>query len=141
MALNKHRSPHWLSLFTALFTAILLFWLSAEDTVWLVAVFGAGWSILAVLHGAYRLLRRGLWVYIAAGVLAGAGGIAATLLLMLVKTSLHGHLYPDYSFPLMVSMAGRMPAWSAAGALVGFAIALLRYGRRRDDSDDPGALS
>jgi hypothetical protein len=142
--LNKRRSPQWLTLLTIIFGAILLFWLSVEDTGWLIVAFGAGLSILLTLRGAFRLQRHisRAWIVfgVVLGTLAGAGSIVATLLLMLVKTSLHGHMYPDYSFQLMISMAGRIPAWGAAGALVGLAVALLSYGRR-GGPDDPGALS
>jgi hypothetical protein len=69
----------------------------------------------------------------------GASGVIASVGLMLLKTSMHGHYYPDYSFAMMASMATRLPAWTAAGVLIGFAVALLNY--RLDGSDDPGGLS
>ena len=126
------------------------FWLSAEDSVWLVSLLGLILALLSVIHTVFRLasmrtFRPRMWIpgMIALGALVGAGGIVATMLIMLVKTSLHGHIYPDYPFPLISGMAERLGVWTLAGALVGLALALILYGREGSDEEDDsgGGLS
>ncbi|MEP7286287.1 MAG: hypothetical protein ABI947_11020 [Chloroflexota bacterium] len=143
-------SPKRLSLITLLYGISAFLWLSIEDTGWLVVVFGIGLALLTIVHGLFRLSITGkrtlptwMWLPTAAaiGALAGVGSIAATLLLMLMKISLHGHLYPDYTFPLLSGLAARLPAWALAGLLIGLAVGLAFYGRRRGPSDEPGAGS
>lgn len=106
----------------------LFFWLSAEDNGWIVAALGAILGLLMTVRIAtqWEQCRAAFWFYPLFGALAGALGMAGTLLLMLIKTSIHGHLYPDYPFLLMVAFATRLPAWIAAGALLGTAVALAR---------------
>ena len=150
MVFKLPTSPKRLPLITLLYGVSAFFWLSIEDTGWLVIVFGIGLALLVIAHGLFRLGGMGdrrlpawMWLPVAAGIgaLTGVSSIAATLLLMLIKISLHGHLYPDYTFPLMSGLAARLPAWTLAGLLIGLAAGLAFYGRRRGPSDEPGAGS
>lgn len=121
--------PRRLSLITLLYGIILFFWLSPEDSIWLVSVLGWGMSILAVTHTLYRfsgrtIPRRFLFpAAVALGGMIGGGAVISTILLMFMKTALHNHIYPDYGFPLMAGTAERLPAWVLAGALLGLAAA------------------
>lgn len=128
--------PRLLSLITLLYGIFVFFWLSPEDSVWLVSVLGWGMSILLIVHGVFRFSGRifpgRLWIAVglALGGLSGVGAVACTVLLMLMKTSLHSHIYPDYPYPLMSGIVDRLPAWTLAGALLGLAVALWS-GRRQ----------
>jgi hypothetical protein len=126
--------PKLLSLLTLLFGAFVFVWLGTEeDSVWLVSLLGLGISLLATTHGLFRLSGRTfaarVWIVaaIALGALLGASAVAATILLMIMKTSMHSHIFPDYPFLLISGIFERLPAWTAAGALFGLAGALLIY--------------
>ncbi len=127
----------WITLLYGIFT---FFWLSAEDSVWLVSVLGLGLSVLCAAHAVFRLtgkkFPRRYWLprMVALGALVGAGAVAATVLFMVMKTSLHGHVYPDYPFPLISGIVERLLPWTAAGALVGLALTLIIY-----DSSGPSS--
>src|SRR4051812_1752173 len=122
----------WLRLVTILYGMFTFVWMGTEDSIWLAAVLGFGFTLLCVLHGIFRvwqgrLFAPRLWIpaTIALGAITGAGASLSTVLIMLMKTSLHGHLYPDYPFPVLAGIIERLPAWTLAGALVGLALALL----------------
>jgi hypothetical protein len=127
------RFPTSLAVITLIYGMFTFMWLSAEDSVWLVSVLGAMMSVLSVLHGVFRLKRRTyparLWVpgLILLGALSGAGSVVGTVILMVMKTSLHSHVFPDYPFPLIAGIVERVPVWTLAGALIGLALALLVY--------------
>jgi hypothetical protein len=136
------KMPWWLKLITLIYGVFTFVWLSAEDSIWLVSVIGFGFALLCVLHGVFKLHGRTfaqrLWIpaTVGLGALTGAGASLATALIMLMKTSLHGHLYPDYPFLVVAGIIERLPAWTIAGALVGAAIVLLCY-QRRGEVPDP----
>jgi hypothetical protein len=141
---------------------VVFIWLSLEDkSVVSVSVLGTGLSLLLTLRlarqiGIYpprprsgRGARGEGIILLLLGMLCGAGATSATDLLMLIKTSLHSHIYPDYPLPLMTAMLTRLPAWSIAGALIGVAINLLRrnygsstssYSRSSSSSSSSSAL-
>lgn len=129
--------PRRLALLTLLFGMILFVWMSVEDSVWLVSLFGWGLSLLIAAHSLFRFAGRTFpartWqsAVVIGGALVGAGASLATMLLMVIKTAWHAHVYPDYSFPLIAGIAARLPAWALAGMLVGLAFVLYRGYRRR----------
>ena len=123
--------PRWLPTVTILYGVFTFVWMGAEDSVWLVTVLGFGLALLCAAHGVFRLkgrtFQRRSWfpAIVALGAAIGAGTALATMLFMVMKTSLHNHIYPDYPFPLISGIAARLLTWTAAGALVGLAVALL----------------
>ncbi len=125
--------PQLLSRLTLVFGIFLFFWMSAEDSVWLVTVLGLGVSLLAAAHATFRFkgrtFRARYWIPTAMvlGALVGAGTVVVTVVLMLMKTSLHSHIYPDYPFPLISGIVERLVPWTVAGALVGLSVALIVY--------------
>lgn len=138
-------APRWLALLTLVYGVVLFLWLTPEDSIFLAAVLGALGSALGALHMVYCFGRRdsgrAAWLRrraalnaerfpVPASALAGAGiGILTALctaLIMLVKTSLHSHLYPDYPLGVLIGILVRAPVWAAAGALAGTAVALWR---------------
>jgi hypothetical protein len=117
---------------------LVFLWLSPEDNhVWPVALLGAG---LAVVAGGVFAANRfgGRWIparwilpgAALAGLVAGAGGALAAAGLMLLKSGLHSHLFPDYPLPMILAMLERAPAWGLAGLLASAALALLWMDRR-----------
>lgn len=102
-------------------------WLSPEDNqVWTVTLLGMTGALIGCAHLRIRLLHdwpqtgfKMLLTNMLLGSLAGLGTTVATIGLMLLKTSLHLHVYPDYPAGVMLGILERAPAWSTAGALVG----------------------
>ncbi len=58
------------------------------------------------------------------GGLAGALTGLITALLMLIKTAMHAHAYPDYPLTLMGAALARIPGWSLVGFFLGVGTAL-----------------
>lgn len=56
------------------------------------------------------------------GIAVGALASLMTVLLMLFKNLLHGHVYPDYPPGLMLGILERLPAWGLAGGLAGLGL-------------------
>ena len=123
--------PRRLTLITVLFGIVVFVWLSPDEQGWLVIPLGIGMAALTAAHAVFRFggrlqgrpipirwWRLGL---IALGALIGAGSTVTTALLMLFKSALHQHVFPDYPLIVIVGILERAPAWSLAGALIGVA--------------------
>ncbi len=105
----------------------LFIWLQVEDnTPVAVAIFGIGLATLLTLDRLARYVPPRLWLAGAAilGAIAGLGGVLATVALMLLKTGMHSHLFPDYPPGQMLEMLQRAPVWTLAGALAGLGVGL-----------------
>ena len=113
---------------TLLYGVAVLLWLQVEDNrVMTVVLFGLGLSMLVAWHKAARLHRRAALMEAALlGAIVGAGTALATCGLMLLKTGLHSHIYPDYPPAQMIAILSRMPIWALAGALSALGLALAR---------------
>ncbi len=67
----------------------------------------------------------------------GIGGLAGLLVaplavfLMIFKSGLHSHGFPDYSPEQIMSVLGRLPWWAAAGTAAGLLAGLVERGRVR----------
>lgn len=112
---------------------ILVFlWLRIEDNSVLPAVTaGLGLSLLAAfiwltnnLSGRTLRLRYALPGAALLGGLCGLGAAAATAGLMLLKNGMHGHVFPDFPFGIIVEILQRAPLWALAGGLIGLGLAL-----------------
>lgn len=118
--------PWWLSLLMIGVGSATFVWLSVEDNGWWVIAFGVAITLLAAMYGVLRLRRVGRnlplhrWPLAAGlGAVAGAGATLTTAGLMFLKTSLHNHVFPDFPLAVILGTLERIPAWSAAGALIG----------------------
>jgi hypothetical protein len=131
--LNVPHAPRALRWGIVLLGAIAFLWLSVEDTaVTSVAALG---STLALHVSLMQLWRRiggrtlsSRYVPIGATLFgAGVGSLSviSTVALMFLKTALHSHVFPDYPPLQMLAMLERLPAWAAAGALIGLGVALV----------------
>jgi len=131
---ERGRRTRWI---VAIFGGILFFWLRLEDnSVWSVVSLGAGlalltigWTTMGKLGG--REVRARYLIPGAAllGGLTGLGASLATTALMILKTGMHGHLFPDYPPGEIIALLQRIPIWMLAGGLVGFGLALAWWAR------------
>jgi hypothetical protein len=116
----------------------LLVWLPFEDNNdrWVLS-FAAAICCLAAAQILLRLERRfgrhGYWLPLA-GVVAGALVTPTALLLMAIKTGLHGHQPPDFTGEQIQSVMIRTPVWLISGLLVGLGVELFR----RANHPNPG---
>lgn len=112
---------------------LLLVWSSLEDnSVLPVSALGWGLAVIALTlwitrhYGGRRIAGRAALLATAlAGAAAGLGATLAGTLLMLVKTGLHSHVFPDYPFGLMVDILARAPLWALAGMLAAVGLLLV----------------
>jgi len=108
-------------------------WIGFEDRG-LAAVTPLAWmiSISALLTARARRSRRepilrpaDLRWWLLAGAAAGALAGPIEALLILLKVGLHAHPVPDFATADVVAVLGRIPIWTAAGALLGASAALI----------------
>jgi hypothetical protein len=118
-----------LRLLAILLGIILLVWVSIEDqSVTWVVLFAA---VICMLAAAWLLASfprpptgKGWLVYPLAGLLGGAATAPVALLLMAIKTGLHGHTVPDYTLAQMSDVLISFPIWVGAGAFIGLGAGL-----------------
>ena len=132
---TRDRRARWIVILAAVG---VFFWLSLEDTnVLPVVLIAVGLALLSAYMsvtgrwGGRGLSRAPLLIgaaLVGAGVGAGTALIAA--LLMIWKTGMHAHPFPDYPTGLILDILRRAPIWSLAGVLVGLALALLQQKRK-----------
>ncbi len=138
---SEGTSPPWLRLATIAFSIALLLWLGVEDShVLPVTLFGATGALLLALHKGLAYFRRPhapgvrAVALAAVGVLAGGGAALGAAFLMLLKTGLHGHGFPDYPLAQILTVLARAPVWALAGALVGLGLGLAAMARKGNES-------
>ena len=131
---HRGRRARWI---ISIFSAILFFWLRLEDnSIWPVVVLGAGlaaltvgWTTMGELGGHEIRTRYVLPGAALLGALTGVGAALATAALMVVKTGMHGHLFPDYPPGEIIAILQRIPIWALAGGMTGLGLALAWRGR------------
>lgn len=105
-------------------------WLSPDERGWIVVGYGWALGVLTVINGWFRWHkkpRRRRWQMVAlvsGGGIMGTSAAAYTAGLMLLKTALHNHVYPDYPLSVILGILVRLPMWTIAGALIGAACAV-----------------
>jgi hypothetical protein len=118
----------------------LLVWLSVEESgdVW-VLIFSGAISALVAAQAWLRLKDRAkkppYWLPLA-GFLAGLLVTPLALLLMALKTGLHGHQGPDFSGSQILSVILRTPVWVISGLLTGLGLEILRRGKNPNPPGD-----
>lgn len=135
MTVPAHNRRH--TLFAIAYGAVLLAWLTPEDTTLvIVSALGTGLSALLVSLAVMRwlggqTLAPQQWVpgLIALGTGIGFGAVWCTIGLMVFKNAWHSHAYPDFSATIVVGIANRAVLWSIAGGLCGLAAALWQSAR------------
>lgn len=132
---TRDRRARWIVILAA---AGVFLWLSLEDTnVLPVVLIAAGLALLSAymsVTGRFggRIVTRPTLLIGAAliGAGVGAGTALITALLMIWKTGMHAHPFPDYPTGLILDILRRAPMWALAGILVGVALALLKPKRK-----------
>lgn len=124
---NSGRTFRWLSLGTGL---LVLAWLPLEDSseAWVLALASLITGLLAA--GMFLKLshehRPPGWFLPILGVLAGSLVGILAVLLMAIKTGLHGHPVADYTPDQIQNTLSSTALWMIIGGLVGSGIELLR---------------
>jgi hypothetical protein len=127
--LQKPGAARSVRLLTVGFGIIALVWVSLEDqSVTWVILFAAAICLLTaawLLASSPRpVVGKGWLVYPLAGLLGGAATAPVALLLMAIKTGLHGHSVPDYSPNQMMAVLISFPIWVGAGGVIGLGAGL-----------------
>ncbi|MBK9123341.1 MAG: hypothetical protein IPM16_09520 [Chloroflexi bacterium] len=128
------RRPGLLLRWNGVLCAVMIFlWSGPEDTRIGSAVALGVWA--AVSLGTYWASRYSRTTFVgwkaavcwaAFGSAVGAGAALCTVLVMLFKDVRHAHPFPDFPPGLLAAMIARIPAWAAAGALLGISFGLVR---------------
>ena len=58
------------------------------------------------------------------GILVGLAIAPLTILLMAIKTGIHAHPIPDYSYEQIFTVISRIPVWVISGLLIVFGIGI-----------------
>jgi uncharacterized membrane protein len=118
---TKPGAPRQVRLLAILLGIIVLAWVSLEDkSVTLALLLAAAICMLAaaewLAYSSHLSTGKGWLAYPLAGLV---GGAATALLLMAIKTGLHGHTVPDYTPAQMGAVLTSFPIWAGAGAIIG----------------------
>jgi len=128
----------WLTILVAVYAVL---WISLEGSIGQALLLSAGFSILLLgylyqrfLGGRHLSYRAWLLISTVAGLLLGLLFGLLTLLLMAVKTGLHGH-GPEFSPDQISWLLQQIPLWSVIGLIAGLGLGLIvagfnGYGRR-----------
>jgi hypothetical protein len=128
-AINKKKT--WLRLAGFLIGVVVLAWLAIEENsepgVLLISGLICTWGAVWLLYKTETVGRHMIFRYIL--VAGGAGLLLAPLaiLLMAIKTGIHGHGSPDYTVDQMQNVFSRIPYFGLGGVLLGTGVGLLRF--------------
>jgi hypothetical protein len=115
--------------------AILLLWIPFEDlnitAVLLYSMAICAWLATRLLIDVPSNPNRLLLRHLVVGTLAGLAVSPGAILLMAIKTGLHGHRVPDFTPDQVQTALRSFPAWAACGLLFGFGSALWRVFREK----------
>lgn len=121
----------WAIIIVAIYAVV---WISLEGKLWQPLVLAAGITVVSVGYLlqrwlAGRKLALGPWLGLAAlvGALAGLGFGLLVILLMAVKTGLHGH-GPEFSPTEFNWVVERLPLWTLFGLLGALGLATVAIG-------------
>jgi hypothetical protein len=126
---TKPRAARQIRLLAILLGIVLLAWVSLEDqSVTWALLFAAAICMLVAaewLASSQRLSTGNGWLaYPLAGLVGGVATAPIALLLMAIKTGLHGHAVPDYTPAQMGLVLTSIPIWIGAGALIGLGVGI-----------------
>jgi hypothetical protein len=118
---------------------IVLIWLTIEDenTIGVVVISGAiciwaaFWVLVKPVEGGSQIILRHSLVGLGAGLAVSLLGI----LLMALKSGIHGHSSPDYSIAQMQEVLSRTPFFALSGFLVGLGSGFWRLARSNASAD------
>lgn len=131
---EKIRGLKWLTILVGLYAVV---WLSLEGAPGQVialavglAMLGAGYLTQRLLGG--RELAASQWLLFAGalGAATGLAGALLTLVLIAIKTGLHGH-GPEFTTSQIEWIVGQIPLWTVTGTIAGLGVGLLVLAMRR----------
>ena len=118
----------WLTVIVGLYGLV---WLSLEGAVGQVILLAVGIGLLGAGYATQRLLggkelapSRWLLLSAALGALLGLGIGLLVLILMAIKTGLHGH-GPEFTAAEIEWTISQIPLWTLAGLIAGLGLGLL----------------
>jgi hypothetical protein len=126
--------PLWLRGVIFIFAVILIFWLPVEDataeTPFLFSIIAGSLLTLLASTKIHIPPCQLIWIrYPIAGVVTGFIIPFVAVLLMLFKSGLHGHGFPDFTTLQYISILQRTPGLMAVGVFVGFARSFWQWRR------------
>lgn len=112
-----------------LLAIIVLIWLPVEESsilgVLLISTLLCSWVGTWLLHRTANSNLKPILRYLIIGGCAGLLIAPMALLLMAMKSGIHGHGRPDYTLSQMQSVISRLPFFVAGGLLVGAGVGVL----------------
>jgi len=127
---RQKRSPAWLTLSGFTLLILSLSWLRIEDTdekrVLVYAAAVTAWLATRHIVRQPPAARESIPRFSLVGALAGLAMVPVTVLLMALKTGLHGHGTPDFTIEQILSVTNRWYVWGSAGLLLGLISGLIR---------------
>ena len=134
---NKPKT--WLKLCALLLGIVILVWLPVEETTvtgvlvisGLICAWIGVWLMVKTDSSPKQVIIRHVLIG------GGAGLLLAPLaiLLMAIKTGIHGHGSPDFTIEQMESVFYQVPYYVLCGALIGAGAGLLRASRTREEQE------
>jgi hypothetical protein len=136
-----------LTALTYAFGVAFFVWIGYEDTtLTAVTLLGAALPLIFLAQFLTRRFggrplsaRKGMLLLGAGGLLAGCLTPLAIAVLMALKVSLHSHAHPDFPPEAVVNVMARTPVWALGGLLLGAALGLAAYARRKPAPSTPEA--
>jgi hypothetical protein len=118
---------------------IVLIWLTIEDenTIGVVVISGAiciwaaFWVLVKPVEGGSQIILRHSLVGLGAGLAVSLLGI----LLMALKSGIHGHGTPDFTVSQIQQVLSNTPYFALSGFLIGFGSGLWRLARSNAPAD------
>jgi hypothetical protein len=128
--MNSPGRPTWLRFSAFLLGAVILVWLTIEETrefgvlviSGLICTWGAAYFLYRTKLGRRQMV---LW-HVAVGGMAGLLLAPLAILLMALKSGIHGHGTPDFTPGQLQAILSRARIYILAGILIGAGSGLLR---------------
>lgn len=124
------RSPAWLTLSGFTLLILSLSWFRIEDTdekrVLVYAAAVTAWLATRHIVRQSPAARVSIPRFTLVGAVAGLAMVPIAVLLMAMKTGLHGHGTPDFTIDQILSVTNRWFVWGSAGLLIGLLSGLIR---------------
>jgi hypothetical protein len=102
---------------------VFFLWIPFEDTsevpAILLAIAVCCWLATVFLVRIQKTSKVALHNFVIIGTFAGVAITPLTLVLMTLKTGLHGHSTPDFTPHQLISVIRRTPIWIISGFLIG----------------------
>ena len=126
-----NRSRSWLRSCGLLLGIVVLVWLLVEESsnlgVLVIAGLVCAWGGIWLLLKIHTAAISKVWIHLIIGGGAGLLLSPVAILLMALKTGIHGHSTPDFTLYQMQLVLSRTPFFILAGILLGAGVGLLRY--------------